>query len=131
MSHSWTVDPQECTQSLQASHLPAPEQEPLTASKNHWLEGTQEHEMEEARGPSPVGIVHVENAMIKDVSRLLSRLADKSDRLIGNFTTNLAEAWMNIRMKLDGGKVVNRCHRGSWHARCYGGALRMNFGKKA
>jgi hypothetical protein len=30
--------------------------------------------------------------------------------------------------KFDGGKVYNLCNRGSWHARCYGGALRMNLG---
>ena len=35
---------------------------------------------------------------------------------------------MHIRTKFDGGKVYNLCNRGSWHARCYGGALRMNLG---
>ena len=35
---------------------------------------------------------------------------------------------MCIRTKFDGGKVHNLCNRGSWHARCYGGALRMNMG---
>ncbi|CAC5417646.1 unnamed protein product [Mytilus coruscus] len=30
--------------------------------------------------------------------------------------------------KFDGGKVYNICNRGSWHACCYGGALRMNLG---
>ncbi|XP_060598342.1 uncharacterized protein LOC132752084 [Ruditapes philippinarum] len=54
------------------------------------------------------------------------RIADKSHRLIGNFTTNLCESWMAIRAKFDGGKVINRCSRGSWNARCYGGALRKN-----
>ena len=35
---------------------------------------------------------------------------------------------MRIRTKFDGGKIYNICNRGSWHARCYGGALRMNLG---
>ena len=35
---------------------------------------------------------------------------------------------MHIRTKFDGGKVYNLCNRGSWHERCYGGALRMNLG---
>jgi hypothetical protein len=35
---------------------------------------------------------------------------------------------MHIQTKFDGGKVHSLCNRGSWHARCYGGALRMNMG---
>ena len=66
--------------------------------------------------------------LLKDVSFLLQRMSSKCDRLLGNFTTNLAESWMFIRCKFDGGKVFNRCNRGSWHSRCYGGALRKNFG---
>ena len=64
----------------------------------------------------------------KELIRILNRVAEKSDRLIGNFTTNLAESWMAIRSKFDGGKVINRCSRGSWNTRCYGGALRKNLG---
>jgi hypothetical protein len=52
---------------------------------------------------------------IKDVTLLLSKIADKSDRLINNSTTNLAESWMHIRTKFDGGKVYNLCNRGSWY----------------
>ena len=66
--------------------------------------------------------------MITDVQIILNRVAEKSERLIGNFTTNLAESWMSIRSKFDGGKVINRCSRGSWYTRCYGGALRKNLG---
>ena len=66
--------------------------------------------------------------LIQDVQIILNRIADKSERLIGNFTTNLAESWMAIRSKFDGGKVINRCGRGSWHTRCFGGALRKNLG---
>ena len=70
----------------------------------------------------------MEQHIIRDFTQILNRIADKSDRLLGNSTTNLAESWMHIRTKFDGGKVYNICNRGSWHARCYGGALRMNFG---
>ena len=59
---------------------------------------------------------------------LLNRLADKAHRLIGNFTSNLAESWMNVRCKFDGGKMYNKCFKGSFYARCYGGALRSMFG---
>ena len=61
---------------------------------------------------------------MKDIFFYLNRLSEKSDRLIGNFTSNLAESWMHIRCKFDGGKVANKCFRGSFFARCYGGALR-------
>jgi hypothetical protein len=45
-----------------------------------------------------------EKHIIKDVTLLLSKIADKSDRLINNSTTNLAESWMHIRTTFDGGK---------------------------
>ena len=66
--------------------------------------------------------------MLADVMVLLNRLADKAIALLGNFTTNLAESWMAIRAKFDGGKINNRCQRGSWHARCFGAGLRRNVG---
>ncbi|VDI11786.1 Hypothetical predicted protein [Mytilus galloprovincialis] len=78
-----------------------------------WTEGTSIEAQEETR---------------KDVCTLLSRISEKADRLLGNNTTNLAESWMHIRCKFDGGKLYNLCNRGSWHGRCFGGGLRMNFG---
>ncbi|CAG2244247.1 unnamed protein product [Mytilus edulis] len=83
---------------------------------------------EQARFGTTIAYSNVEQHIIKDVTNLLCRIAEKSDRLINNSTTNLAESWMHIRTKFDGGKVHNLCNRGSWHARCYGGALRMNLG---
>ncbi|KAJ8318927.1 LOW QUALITY PROTEIN: hypothetical protein KUTeg_004018 [Tegillarca granosa] len=74
------------------------------------------------------GNCHIEDTldalMIRDISLLLKRVAAKSSRLIGNYTTNLSE----IRLKFDGGKLYNRCNRGSWHSRCYGESLRKNLG---
>ncbi len=46
-----------------------------------------------------------------------------------NETTNLAESWMHIRMKFDGGKVIHRSQSGSWEHRCMGAGLRQNLGK--
>ena len=93
-----------------------------------WTEGSSVASQEESRYGSSIDYSNVEQHIIKDVSLLLGRIAEKSDRLINNSTTNLAESWMHIRSKCDGGKVHNLCNRGSWHARCYGGALRMNLG---
>ena len=47
---------------------------------------------------------------------------------LGNFTTNLAEGWMHIRSKFDGGKQINRSQGGAWNGRCAGAALRQNLG---
>ena len=49
---------------------------------------------------------------------------------VGNCTTNLAECWMHIRTKFDGGKQINRSQRGSWEGRCAGAGLRLNEGPK-
>ena len=51
-----------------------------------------------------------------------------SYRIVSYRTTNLAEGWMSIRCKFYGGKQYNRCHRGSWHARCHGAGLRSSIG---
>ena len=48
--------------------------------------------------------------------------------ILGNFTTNLAESYMNVRAKFDGGKQINRSQSGSWQGRCAGAGLRMNEG---
>ena len=48
--------------------------------------------------------------------------------ILGNFTTNLAESYMNVRAKFDGGKQINRSQSGSWQGRCAGVGLRMNEG---
>ena len=41
---------------------------------------------------------------------LLNRMAEKAERLIGNFTSNLAESWMHIRCKFDAEKNDFRNH---------------------
>ena len=72
--------------------------------------------------------IPVSDKLLCDVKRLVSRLVSKAPQLIGNLTTNLAENWMNIRCKFDGGKVINRSQAGSWEFRCMGAGLQLNMG---
>ena len=67
--------------------------------------------------------------IIHDIRVALSRLVAKAAQLIGNETTNLAESWMHVRSKFDGGKVINRSQSGSWEHRCMGAGLQQNLGK--
>ncbi len=73
--------------------------------------------------------VNVDQKLLLDVQVLLSRLVGKAEQLLGNATTNLAESWMNIRAKFDGGKFYNRSQSGSWDHRCMGAGLRQNLGR--
>ena len=71
----------------------------------------------------------IDPQMMHDIQALVSRLVEKSRQLIRNFKTNLAEGWMQIRCKFDGGKVVNRSQSGSWEHRCAGAGLQQNLGR--
>ena len=42
--------------------------------------------------------------LMHDIQVLVSRLVGKAHQLIKNFMTNLAENWMQIRCKFDGGR---------------------------
>lgn len=96
---------------------------------SYWSDGMSSSALDDARLGSKVSYNGKEHGkIIQDVSVFLNRIAEKADRLIGCTTSNLAECWMSIRTKFDGGKMYNRCNRGSWHSRCYGGGLRMNLG---
>jgi len=48
--------------------------------------------------------------------------------ITGNFATNLAESWMHIHSKLDGGKKINRIQSGFWQGRLAGAGFRCNMG---
>ena len=65
-----------------------------------------------------------------DIQVLVSKLVAKAPQLLGNETTNVAECWMHIRSKFDGGKVINRSQSGSWEYRCMGAGLQQNLGKE-
>lgn len=71
----------------------------------------------------------IDPIMMHDIQAIVGRLVAKAGQLIGNFTTNLAEGWMQIRSKFDGGKVINRSQSGSWEHRCHGAALQQNLGR--
>ncbi|CAG2245735.1 unnamed protein product [Mytilus edulis] len=93
-----------------------------------WNEGTSNDALEESRLSSHLSITDLMSCMRQDLSLILSRVAKKSASLLGNFTSNLAEMWMHVRTKYDGGKIYNHCNRGSWHNRCYAASLRFNKG---
>ena len=76
-----------------------------------WNEGTSISSQEEARNGTTIAML--KQHIITDVLLLLCKIAEKSERLINNSNTNLAECWMHIRTKFDGGKVHNLCNRGS------------------
>ena len=51
----------------------------------------------------------------------INRYVAKASQLIGNFTSNLAQCWMSIRVKFDGAKQINRFQKGAWNAQQPGG----------
>ena len=71
----------------------------------------------------------VNEKLMYDIRMLVSRLVEEAPQLLRNFTTNLAESWMHIRSKFDGGKVINRSQSGSWRNHCMGAGLQQNLGK--
>lgn len=73
---------------------------------------------------------NIDPKLYHDIQVILSRLVAKASQLVENVTTNLAESWMHIRSKYDGGKVINRSQSGSWEHRCMGAGLQQNFGKE-
>ncbi|CAC5370712.1 unnamed protein product [Mytilus coruscus] len=83
---------------------------------------------EQSRGAYMLCESDLQSGMRQDLGLLLNNVARKARSLIGNFTTNLAECWMHMRTKFDGGKMLNHCNRGAWHTRCYATALRFNKG---
>ena len=68
--------------------------------------------------------VKVSEKLMHDIQMLVSRLVEKAHQLLGNFTTNLAESWMHISSKFDGGKVINQSQRYcSWFATKFGKSM--------
>ena len=87
------------------------------------VDDSQETEAASRRGGDTP--LNVSPQLLHNVQLLVSRLDAKSRQLVGNHTTNLAEAWMHIRCKFDGGKVINRSQSGSWQHRCIGAGLEV------
>ena len=74
--------------------------------------------------------IEIDPKLFHDIQAALSRLVSKAGQLIDNATTNVAESWMHVRSKYDGGKVINRSQSGSWGHRCMGAGLQHNLGKQ-
>ena len=62
------------------------------------------------------------------IQRAGDRLVSMAPQLISNSTSNVAESFMNIRCKFDGGKYFNRIQRGSFQHCTYGAGLRFQLG---
>ena len=62
------------------------------------------------------------------IQRAGDGLVSNSSSLIENTTSNLAECFMGIRCKFDGGKTFNRIQRGSFQHRSHGAGLRFQLG---
>ena len=96
-----------------------------------WTETTaDDFEVENEARRGGITPTNIEPKLYHDIQTVLSRLVVKANQLVSNETTNLAEAWMHIRSKFDGGKVINRSQSGSWEHRCMGAGLQQNMGKK-
>ncbi|KAL4223375.1 hypothetical protein ACF0H5_016845 [Mactra antiquata] len=90
-----------------------------------WTERSSLQHQENSRYGNFLQYSDLKSNMLQDISVILDRVASKSSRLIHNTTTNLAECWMHIRTKFDGGKLYNFVTEDT---RCFGGSLRMNLG---
>ena len=106
-----------------------------------WVDATDNEGLDDIRS-TPTTTAEIDQQMICDIQRAISQLAGKVSQLIGtklckttinktilhHITTNLAESWMHIRSKFDGGKQINRSQAGSWEGRCAGAGLHCNEG---
>ena len=103
----------------------------IDEQENFWIETTAEDPATEAEILQGGKIATaIDPKLYHDLQVIISRLVAKANQLIDNVTTNLAESWMHIRTKFDGGKVVNRSQSGSWEHRCMGAGLQQNMGKE-
>ncbi len=84
---------------------------------------------EEAReGDSTTNLSELSDDLYFRIQRAGDRLVSNAASLVTNSTSNLAECFMGIRCKFDGGKVFNRIQRGSFQYRSYGAGLRFQLG---
>lgn len=89
------------------------------------------NEEDEARGQSDSDSCSRKNIpddLFFQILRAGDRLVSMAPQLISNSTSNIAESFMNIRCKFDGGKFYNRIQRGSFQHRTYGAGLRFQLG---
>ena len=92
-------------------------------------ERVMHEEEDEARGgDSTMDRKNVPNDLFFRVHRAGDRLVSIAPQLVSNKTTNIAECFMNIRCKFDGGKFYNRIQRGDFQHRCFGAGLQFQMG---
>jgi hypothetical protein len=77
----------------------------LEKQLSYWQDGTSPTDLEESRGSRNLKDSYLDRDLLADVAFLLNRLESKASRLIGNNTTNLAESWMSVGCKFNGGKL--------------------------
>ena len=100
-----------------------------------WSDGTvaqdchrEEEKHESRQGDPSQSITEIPNDLLFKVLRTGDRLVAMAPQLITNSTSNLAECFMSIRAKFDGGKFYNRVQKGSFEHRCQGAGLRWQLG---
>ena len=87
------------------------------------------NEEDESRGNNPsCNHRDISDDLFFRIQRAGDRLVSMAPQLISNSTSNMAESFMNIRCKFDGGKFYNRIQRGSFQHRTYGAALIFQLG---
>jgi hypothetical protein len=87
------------------------------------------NEEDEARGANAsCNRRNIPDDLFFRILRAGDRLVSMAPQLISNSTSNIAESFMNIRCKFDGGKFYNRIQRGSFQHRMYGAGLRFQLG---
>ena len=89
-------------------------------------ENSEEHESRQA-DPSQ-NITEIPNDLLFKILRAGDCLVAMAPQLITNSTSNLAECFVSIRAKFDGGKFYNRVQKGSFQHRCQGAGLQWQLG---
>ena len=90
--------------------------------------GIECEENDARNGDNSLNHKNIPDDLFFRVQRAGDALVSKAPALISNSTSNLAECFMSIQCKFDGGKVYNRIQRDSFQNRCFGAGLRFQLG---
>ena len=91
---------------------------------------TREDKVCKEAGNPGSSITDVDDVLLFHIKRAGDMLVAKASSLIENCTSNVAEWFMSVRAKMDGGKMFNRIKSGSFEHRCTAVGLRVQFGPK-
>ena len=89
-----------------------------------WQEVDKDHPVPEADDSD----CDIDFEFIYEIKKRLNQYANKAESLVYNYTTNIAECWMSIRVRMEGGKQVFRGGKGSFNHRAAGASCRLNMG---